>query len=52
MFHGFYPHPQALSSMGCVIYGKSLHFSGLSLLICKKEMAIIDAVKTATVGIN
>lgn len=52
MSHGFYPHPQALSSMGCVTYGKSLHYSGLSFLICRKEMAIIGAVKTATMSIN
>lgn len=44
----FSPHPQVLSSPGCVTHRKSLHFSGVSFLIYKYEMAITDAVKTAT----
>ena len=47
MVHGFYPH-----SLASTTYGKSLHFSGPSFLICKKEMAIITAVKIATMSIN
>ena len=42
----FYPHSLTPALTGYVTCGKSLHLSGLSFLIYKKEMATTDAAKT------
>lgn len=46
----FYPHSLTPALTGYVTCGKSLHLSGLSFLIYKKEMATADAAKTAVLS--